>query len=63
VLHPLTRKRTTSPYERALLAADALRVRAQAVRRADRLGSRTRPRGVVVPTGSTPRLRPGRADR
>ncbi|MDH6223064.1 hypothetical protein M2169_000034 [Streptomyces sp. MJP52] len=35
---PLTRKRTSPPYERARIAADALRVRAQAVRRADRLG-------------------------
>jgi hypothetical protein len=48
VLRPLARKRTALPYEWARLAADALRVRAQAVRRADRLGSRTRPRTVAV---------------
>ncbi|MGV9419992.1 MobF family relaxase [Streptomyces sp. NPDC003674] len=53
VLRPLTRKRTAPPYERARRAADALRVRAQAVRRADRLGSRTRPRTVAVPASSS----------
>ncbi|MEV0694843.1 MobF family relaxase [Streptomyces sp. NPDC050388] len=58
VLRPLTRKRTASPYERARLAADALRVRAQAVRRAERLGSRTRPRTVAVPAASRSRPRP-----
>ena len=49
VLRPLTRNRSAPPYERARLAADALRVRGHAVRRADRLGSRTRPRAVAVP--------------
>lgn len=58
VLRPLTRKRTAPPYERARLAADALRVRAQAVRRADRLGSRTRPRTVAVPAASRSHPRP-----
>ncbi|MFJ5212849.1 MobF family relaxase [Streptomyces nigra] len=58
VLRPLTRKRTAPPYERARLAADALKVRAQAVRRADRLGSRTRPRTVAVPAASRSRVRP-----
>ncbi|MFB9540055.1 MULTISPECIES: MobF family relaxase [Streptomyces] len=60
VLRPLTRKRTAPPYERARIAADALRVRAQAVRRADRLGSRTRPRTVAVPATSRSRPRPFR---
>ncbi|WP_237407773.1 MobF family relaxase [Streptomyces sp. M2CJ-2] len=63
VLRPLTRKRTATPYERARLAADALRVRAQAVRRADRLGSRTRPRTVAVPAASRSRPRPFHSDR
>ncbi|MGK5696965.1 MobF family relaxase [Streptomyces sp. URMC 128] len=58
VLRPLTRKRTAPPYERAALAADALKVRAQAVRRADRLSSRTRPRTLAVPTASRSRPRP-----
>ncbi|MGW7260639.1 MobF family relaxase [Streptomyces sp. NPDC054834] len=58
VLRPLIRKRAASPYERARLAADALRVRVQAVRRADRLGSRTRPRTVAVPAASRSRPRP-----
>jgi conjugative relaxase-like TrwC/TraI family protein len=62
VLRPLTRKRTASPYERARLAADALRVRAQAVRRADRLGSRTRPRTVAVPAASRSRPQPFHSD-
>lgn len=65
VLRPLTRKRAASPYERARLAADALGVRVQAVRRADRLGSRTRPRTVAVPAASRSRPRPfhtGRKD-
>ncbi|GAA2509572.1 hypothetical protein GCM10010406_52530 [Streptomyces thermolineatus] len=60
VLRPLTRKRTAPPYERARLAADALRVRAQAVRRADRLGSRTRPHAVAVPAASRSHPRPFR---
>jgi hypothetical protein len=55
VLRPLTRKRTAPPY-------DALRGRAQAVRRADRLGSRTRPRTVAVPAASRSRPRPFRTD-
>ncbi|MFJ4060885.1 MobF family relaxase [Streptomyces albogriseolus] len=46
---PLTRRRTAAPYGRARLAADALKVRAQAVRRADRLSFRTRPPTVAVP--------------
>lgn len=58
VLRPLTRKRTAPPYERARLAADALKVRAQAVRRADRLGSRTRPRTVAVAAASRSHPRP-----
>ncbi|MGW2248270.1 MobF family relaxase [Streptomyces hirsutus] len=63
VLRPLTRNRTASPFERARLAADALRVRAQAVRRADRLGSRTRARTVAVPAASRSRPRPFHSDR
>ncbi|MFF3932951.1 MobF family relaxase [Streptomyces hirsutus] len=63
VLRPLTRNRTASPFERARLAADALRVRAQAVRRADRLGSRTRARTVAVPAASRSRPRPFHLDR
>ncbi|CAL9327298.1 MobF family relaxase [Streptomyces sp. SudanB182_2057] len=63
VLRPLTRNRTVPPYERARLAADALRTRAQAVRRADRLGSRPRPRTVAVPAASRPRPRPLRTGR
>lgn len=63
MLRPLTRKRTASPYERARLAADALRIRAQAVRRADRLSSRTRPRTVAVPAASRSRPRPFHSDR
>jgi conjugative relaxase-like TrwC/TraI family protein len=62
VLRPLTRKRTAPPYERARIAADALRVRAQAARRADRLGSRTRPRTVAVPAASRSRPRPFHTD-
>ncbi|MGA5843529.1 hypothetical protein [Streptomyces pseudogriseolus] len=52
VLSPLTCRRTAAPYERARLAAEALKVRAQAVRRAVRLGSRTRPPTVAVPVAS-----------
>ncbi|MFF9673665.1 MobF family relaxase [Streptomyces eurythermus] len=40
VLRPLTRKRTVPPYERARLAADALRARAQAVGGTDRPAGR-----------------------
>ncbi|GAB2896857.1 hypothetical protein GCM10027074_75310 [Streptomyces deserti] len=60
VLRPLTRKRTAPPYERARLAADALAARVHAVRRAERLGSRARPRTVAVPAASRPRPRPFR---
>ncbi|MEU3953590.1 MobF family relaxase [Streptomyces achromogenes] len=63
VLRPLTRNRTAPPYERARLAADALKLRAQAVRRADRLGSRPRPHPVAVPTASRPHPRPLRTGR
>lgn len=65
VLRPLTRKRTAPPYERARLAADALATRVHAVRRAERLGSRTRPYAVAVPAAlrSHPRpFRDGRKD-
>ncbi|MFC8596680.1 hypothetical protein [Streptomyces atroolivaceus] len=48
----LTRKRTASTYERARLTADALRARAHAVHRADRLGSRTRPRIAAPAAGA-----------
>ncbi|MEV6962793.1 hypothetical protein AB0M97_27225 [Streptomyces sp. NPDC051207] len=50
--------RSASPYERARLTADALRVRVHAVRRAERLGSRTRPRTVSVPAASRSHPRP-----
>ncbi|WP_234329938.1 MobF family relaxase [Streptomyces viridochromogenes] len=60
VLRPLTRKRTAPPYERARLAADALAARVHAVRRAERLGSRTRPRTVAVPAASRSHPRPFR---
>jgi hypothetical protein len=63
VLRPLTRKRTAPPYERARLAADALRTRVHAVRRADRLDSRSRPHTVAVPAAPRSPLRPSRADR
>ncbi|MFF3934205.1 MobF family relaxase [Streptomyces hirsutus] len=63
VLRPLTRKRTASPYERARLAADALAARVHAVRRAERLGSRARPRTVAVPAASRSRPRPFRTGR
>ncbi|TVZ76878.1 TrwC relaxase [Streptomyces sp. BK340] len=63
VLRPLTRNRSALPYERARLAADALRVRVQAERRADRLGSRTRPRTVAVPSAPRSRPRPFHSDR
>ncbi|MER7828229.1 MobF family relaxase [Streptomyces sp. NPDC096097] len=62
VLRALTRKRSATPYERARLAAVALTARVHALRRADRLSSRTRPRTMTVPTAPSPRpsLRPGR---
>ncbi|NEA87121.1 relaxase domain-containing protein [Streptomyces sp. SID9913] len=60
VLRPLTRKRTAPPYERARLAADALAARVHAVRRAERLRSRTRPRTVAVPAASRSHPRPFR---
>jgi hypothetical protein len=63
VLRPLTRKRTASPYERARLAAGALTARVHAVRRAERLGSRSRPHPVAVPTASRTRTQPSRTDR
>ncbi|MFI8280854.1 MobF family relaxase [Streptomyces sp. NPDC085929] len=56
VLRALTRKRSAAPYERARLAAGALTARVHALRRADRLNSRPRPRTVTVPT--TPSRRP-----
>ncbi|MFD5888732.1 MobF family relaxase [Streptomyces sp. NPDC060334] len=58
VLRALTRKRSASPYERACLAAAALTARVHALRRADRLNSRPRPRNVTVPATLSPR--PGR---
>lgn len=63
VLRPLTRKRTAPPYERARLAAGALRTRVHAVRRAGRLGSRSRPHTVTVPAAPRPRLGSPRTDR
>ncbi|MFE5096684.1 MobF family relaxase [Streptomyces sp. NPDC056638] len=60
VLRPLTRNRAASPYERARLAADALAARVHAVRRAERLGSRARPRTVSVPAASRSHPRPFR---
>ncbi len=57
VLRPLTRNRPAPLYERARLAAGALTVRVHAVRRADRLGSRARPRIVAVPSSSRSRPR------
>ncbi|WP_405454334.1 relaxase domain-containing protein [Streptomyces achromogenes] len=63
VLRPLTHNRTAPPYERARLAAGALAARVHAVRRADRLGSRTRPRTVAVPAASGPRPQPLRTGR
>jgi len=60
VLRTLTRKRTATPYERARLAADALAARVHAARRAERLGSRARPRTVAVPAASRSHPRPFR---
>ncbi|CAL9614375.1 hypothetical protein SUDANB37_05731 [Streptomyces sp. enrichment culture] len=65
VLRPLPRKRTAPQYERARLAAGALAARVHAVRRAERLGSRTRPYAVAVPAASRSRplpFRDGRKD-
>ncbi|WP_434600245.1 MobF family relaxase [Streptomyces sp. A5-4] len=58
VLRPLTRKRTAPPYERARLAAGALAARVNAARRAERLGSRSRPYAVAVPAASRSHPRP-----
>ncbi|GED90127.1 MobF family relaxase [Streptomyces sp. 6-11-2] len=63
VLRPLTRARTKSPYDRARLAAGALTAQVHAVRRAHRLGSRTRPHPVAAPAAPRPRPRPFRSDR
>jgi hypothetical protein len=63
VLRPLTRNRSAPLYERARLAAGALTARVHAARRADRLGSRTRPRTVAVPSASRSRPRPFHSDR
>ncbi|MFJ9153516.1 hypothetical protein ACIRP7_37040 [Streptomyces sp. NPDC102270] len=65
VLRPLTRKRTAPPYGRARLTAGALTARVHAARRADRLGSRTRPYAVSVAAASRSHPRPfhsGRKD-
>lgn len=61
VLRPLTRNRTARPYERARLAAGALAARVNAARRAERLGSRTRPQTVAVPAASRLHPRPFRS--
>ncbi|WP_405204800.1 relaxase domain-containing protein [[Kitasatospora] papulosa] len=63
VLRPLTRQRTLPLYARARLAADALKARMHAARRAERLGSRARPHTVAVPGTSRTGLRPSRPDR
>ncbi|MFJ9945786.1 hypothetical protein [Streptomyces erythrochromogenes] len=65
VLRAPTRKRSAAPYERARLAAGALTARVHALRRADCLNSRPRPRTVTMPTTPSPRsgLRPGRRAR
>ncbi|WP_327286044.1 MULTISPECIES: hypothetical protein [unclassified Streptomyces] len=60
MLRSLARNRSATPYPRARLAAGALTDRVHAVRRADRLNSRTRPHTVAVPTAPSPNLRPGR---
>lgn len=57
------RQRLALRAEGARLAADALRTRIHAVRRADRLGSRSRPHTVAVPAASRSRLRSPRTDR
>lgn len=58
VLRPLTRNRSAPRYERARLAAGALTARVHAARRADRLGSRSRPHPVTVPALPKPQRRP-----
>nr|BFD88417.1 hypothetical protein StreXyl84_78180 [Streptomyces sp. Xyl84] len=63
LLRPLTRNRSAPLYERARLAADALAARVHAARRAERLGSRTRPHAVAVSSASRSRLRPFHSDR
>ncbi|GGZ18134.1 hypothetical protein GCM10010327_56470 [Streptomyces nitrosporeus] len=63
VLRPLTRRRTAPLYERARLAADALAARVHAMRRAERLGSRSRPYAVAVPAASRSRPQPFRTGR
>ncbi|RAJ48560.1 conjugative relaxase-like TrwC/TraI family protein [Streptomyces sp. KhCrAH-43] len=63
VLRPLTRNRTAAPYERARLAAGALAARVRAARRAERLGSRSRPDAVAVPAIWRSRPRPFRTGR
>nr|WP_234313313.1 MULTISPECIES: MobF family relaxase [Streptomyces] len=63
VLRPLTRNRSVPPYERARLAADALAARVRAARRAERLGSRTRPHTLAVPGASRSGPRLSRTDR
>lgn len=63
VLRPLTRKRTAPPYEQARLAADALAARVNAARRAERLGSRSRPYAVAVPAASRSHPQPLRSGR
>ncbi|MFI1735267.1 hypothetical protein ACH40E_39820 [Streptomyces acidicola] len=63
MVRALTRNRSASPYERARLAAGALTARVHAVRRSDRLSSRTRPHTVDVPAAPRPRPRPSRTDR
>ncbi|MET9734550.1 MobF family relaxase [Streptomyces sp. NPDC006458] len=63
VLRPLTRRRTSAPYERARLAAGALAARVNAARRAERLGSRPLPYAVAVPAASRSHPRPFRTGR
>ncbi|MFJ5064594.1 MobF family relaxase [Streptomyces nigra] len=63
VLRPLTRKRSAPQHERARITAGALATRVHAVRRAERLSSRTRPRAVAVPAASRSRPRPFHSDR
>lgn len=63
VLRPLTRQRTAPLYERARLAAGALTSRIHAMRRSERLGSRTRPHTVAVPAASRSGPRLSRTDR
>ncbi|MEU7649206.1 MobF family relaxase [Streptomyces huasconensis] len=63
VLRPLTRNRTLPLYARAHLAAGALNARVHAVRRSERLGSRTRPHTVAVPGASRSGPRLSRTDR